>query len=1029
MARNLAVSAAFIDECENPGWFDANGNSTKVLQIFCKFDGTNWTELTDYVESITINGSIGNMSGSPAPGTCSVVFQNKDRRFSDLYPSSPYYGNLEPNKAIKIELTITSETATIFTGKVDEAGWTEDRHGGDGSARINCMDSAGRLETKLFDKDYVYVDKKLAATSAVDSVLKTVLTVHGGVATSDVVVNGLVDVTVPYAQFRSGQSVWSAVQSIAKSSLASYCGFGADGKFYFDSRLVTGWSEPSSEYSISETDLGMDLDKSVEPLMGNHVKVRGSNLLLNSSEAIILWSLRNVKQVGKNALYPTYCWETVADGAYFLCNPAASPPVEYFARYEVRGGEVIYTQNLAITQKTFQGAAATLTTSSSELAWSPTQGLLVLKNNTGNVLEVMNIEIAGQAVVRKTLANRYTDAQGRYHEEFFNPLRAFGYTDDDLRWGRVAIAENASSEAAYGEKWLTISDDLIVEDVQTAMIADFWLKSGKDPRHRFQLSGLPFLAFLQPASVATLGVTSLGFTAGCEVVGYSHSIKQGEASTSLQLVEKAIWTQTSESVASVRRIVAGAVTSSGDFGSTLPGSGVDVTVAASDHEETTDYRCSGTADQQLIQKLANDLATAYGGGTIRLTEGHFNFSSSLTLVPGVWLEGRGSATVIKKNCNDYAIAAIGTAGAHLTNVGIRDMTITRDAADTNPVQLFYIAYASGITIANTSFVDAFDGSLQINAPVDDFCIDGCIFDIGGVAYGGVDGRGLITNNSFIDAYLIINQSGIQHIVVTNNVFRNTGLYDETYYYAYINIVSANGIMISNNSLDDCARMGNSALRHAILLGASAANSIVRGNTCCNNGQLIDRGNCESATPPNITGQASSVTVGCTFVRSSSEFYNGSYSYLFTKTAAVGSSSEFYFHDALSTADVLGLCVGTTYTLSAMVKIPSSSAIATGEVSLGIISCPSSGVWGTSDVSPTQKGAWELLTIARGLTPSSAGVGVYAKAADAAGSSETFCVDDIRLRPDGQHNEHGQNFSDAGTGTIQSGNSWNTPFPA
>ena len=57
-----------------------------------------------------------------------------------------------------------------------------------------------------------------------------------------------------------------------------------------------------------------------------------------------------------------------------------------------------------------------------------------------------------------------------------------------------------SSESEFGQKWLTISDDLIVDDAQLKLIAQYWLEHGKEPKHRFNLSGLPFLAFLQPAA-------------------------------------------------------------------------------------------------------------------------------------------------------------------------------------------------------------------------------------------------------------------------------------------------------------------------------------------------------------------------------------------------------------------------------------------------------------------------------------------------------------------------------------------------
>lgn len=1049
MSRNLAVSDAFIAECESEAWFDSAGAVRKTLKVYCKFNGTDWTEITDYVEGVTIHGAIGNMSGQPGPMTCSIELQNKDRRFSDLWTSSEYYGQLRPNKQVKVELTITSETAVMFTGRVDENGWQEDRAGNDGMAHISCIDDAGKLETKLFPKDVVVVGKALAATSEVDSVLKDVLTLYGGMATSDIIVNGLVDVTVPYAQFRSGQSVWSAVQSIAKASLASYCGFGTDGKLYFDSRLVSGWVEPSSEYEVSSADLGMDLVKSTVPMSGNNVKVRGSHLELNTSEATVLWSLRNVKQVGKNAIFPTYCWEVVATGDYFLCDPTADPPVEYFAKYEVKGAEIVYTDNHTITQKTFEGTATsqTLRTASSELDYSPTQGKLVLLNDGASPVTMMDLEIRGNAVLRRTVANRYSDSGGKLNEEAFNPMRALGFADDDLRWGRVAVAVDASSETEYGEKWLIVSDDLIVENVQMAQIADYWLKRGAGPRHSFSLSRLPLLAFLQAGAIITLVIAELGLSMACEVTSYTHDIKQGQVSTTLNVEEQTAWTQTSESVSGVWLISAGA----GDFGTGVPGSSTLVTIAASDHEEVTDYKCDGSDDEDLLQWIANNLASEFGGGTMELTEGTFVLGSSVAVPTGVWIRGRGSATVVDRG-GGVAFVYAGSSATHVSGVALADLQL-----DDGRV---YATYVDGLHVQNVLFANEAAQSILASSCTEvsvigsrfDDCLSGIeLHDCTGMiegnsftgAMGGYAGPVLVTGygvycrlgtvsvqgNMFTDittagAFYGVSLVGSEDCVVAENQFVRitSGWYDTASFEAVSLTGSPCRNKITGNRVSDCYGWG--ALQAVIdITDRSDKGNAVGLNYCEDNGNLINHGECEDE--PLLEGEAAGSPSGVTIATGAFQTGYRNHGVKMTKTAAAGTLGVWDIADGTATDDLHGLVAGGTYLIGAWVLIPSSMTYS--GVQLGVrYYTPSSWTF-SSEVALESYDTWQWIEKVVTIPASATAAHPRVEIATSASSSEYIRVDEIVLRPYGIHNEHGQQFADGGLKTAEVGNSWQNPF--
>jgi hypothetical protein len=85
--------------------------------------------------------------------------------------------------------------------------------------------------------------------------------------------------------------------------------------------------------------------------------------------------------------------------------------------------------------------------------------------------------------------------------------------------------------------------------------------------------------------------------------------------------------------------------------------------------------------------------------------------------------------------------------------------------------------------------------------------------------------------------------------------------------------------------------------------------------------LLVGGDCESATPPEIRNQGS-VNWNATFVRDATEAFEGTYSYLFTKTVAAGTSCFAAFTDDTDADNLHGLIPGKTYKLSAWVFVPS-----------------------------------------------------------------------------------------------------------
>jgi hypothetical protein len=217
---------------------------------------------------------------------------------------------------------------------------------------------------------------------------------------------------------------------------------------------------------------------------------------------------------------------------------------------------------------------------------------------------------------------------------------------------------------------------------------------------------------------------------------------------------------------------------------------------------------------------------------------------------------------------------------------------------------------------------------------------------------------------------------------------------------------------------------------AVMKIDSGIGSVIANNRCIDNGNLIDRGNCESTAPPSMTGESTAVKTGCTFARSTDFAHNGTYSYKMSKTAAPGTAARVDLGDSTAANDLHGATVGLGHTHSGYLMIPSVNGPQASEVSI-VLQDTTAGAWSSAGIFATTDyyDTWQAVTVTRtiGTTCAAGGFLPSLAIAAAASSSEYVYWDDLRLRPDGVNNEYGQNFSDAGTGTQQASDSWNAPF--
>lgn len=97
-------------------------------------------DVTAYVRSVSINRGLQRDLDTYSAGSCSVVLDNRDRAFDPSYSSSPFYGEVKPQAAVRI----TSAGVVIFTGYIDS--WSFDYEVvGDQTATFSALDGTTRI--------------------------------------------------------------------------------------------------------------------------------------------------------------------------------------------------------------------------------------------------------------------------------------------------------------------------------------------------------------------------------------------------------------------------------------------------------------------------------------------------------------------------------------------------------------------------------------------------------------------------------------------------------------------------------------------------------------------------------------------------------------------------------------------------------------------------------------------------------------------------------------------------------------------
>jgi parallel beta-helix repeat protein len=229
--------------------------------------------------------------------------------------------------------------------------------------------------------------------------------------------------------------------------------------------------------------------------------------------------------------------------------------------------------------------------------------------------------------------------------------------------------------------------------------------------------------------------------------------------------------------------------------------------AREEEKELADIVCTGIDDQNKINQAFDLLPST--GGRVRLSEGNFNLSNSITISKSnVWLEGSGAGTVIQgANSNSYIVVTPGVRYVKISDLQIDGSQQTNGhgiyfnnnstIANNHVVSNCWIHNCEnfGIYLYYTNFSTITKNILEAND------IGICLTDS---IYNKIIGNNCLSNrNVGIEIYKEI-QSPIGNTIIGNICVGNGAYGIRLSFFTtpgqYFNIISKN-IMANNGSID------------------------------------------------------------------------------------------------------------------------------------------------------------------------------------------------------------------------------------
>ena len=164
---------------------------TRLVEIEFVAGSDMWTDVSADVDNLSTRRGRNRELGAFETGTLNVVLRNETRKYDPENAAGPYYGNLRPNRRIRIRATYNAVTYPVFQGYVDQI--TQEYQGPNGAQTTISASDLFKILNRVELLSSVYAAEVNAdapihwwrlgepggATLAVDSIGTAHLTYYG----------------------------------------------------------------------------------------------------------------------------------------------------------------------------------------------------------------------------------------------------------------------------------------------------------------------------------------------------------------------------------------------------------------------------------------------------------------------------------------------------------------------------------------------------------------------------------------------------------------------------------------------------------------------------------------------------------------------------------------------------------------------------------------------------------------------------------------------------------------------------------
>jgi len=467
-------------------------------------------DITSYVRSVDVSRGLSRDLDSYSAATCNVVLDNRARAFDPSYASSPFYGQVKPQAAVRV----STNGLVVFTGYIDSWDFNYSIVG-DQTATFNALDGTTRIANanvppQAFSAQFAGARiASVASSTAVAWSGGTVLDAGQYLLDTDIVGEDVSawDYIQQVAASDGGAAfIDGAGQLVFKSGAASEFPSTRTTFRYnvckvpnFESATVTGWTggarsttvafKGSNSYRASTVSSTIAYDESAATYV-TRFPYMFSFYVYTSVAGYIEWAagFRTVGVVDDRAFGSTY----VAANTWTRINALSTPTIAgedaSIYLYKAAADSLVYVDAVLIEQTSALGeffdgtfgptdtATQTFTEAWDGASGSSTSTLTIVTTYPANTSNNVALSDAGGTAIPYTNISVVYGSELNYNKTII--LRQVTSTG--------GTATNATNGSAYGIRVYSQTDSLIGSDSDAQALANYYLGLYEEPELRVQ---------------------------------------------------------------------------------------------------------------------------------------------------------------------------------------------------------------------------------------------------------------------------------------------------------------------------------------------------------------------------------------------------------------------------------------------------------------------------------------------------------------------------------------------------------------